>query len=160
VETYAEVGYNFRLSDLHAAVGIAQLGRLETFLAERRRLAARYDAAFAGSHALRPEPPEWATPNPQSYLVRLRGAGAAAREAVLDRLHRRGIGARRGLMAVHLEPAYRERPPRRPLPHSEAAAASTLVLPLFPGLSEDDQDYVIDELRAAVLAALGSWRDA
>jgi dTDP-4-amino-4,6-dideoxygalactose transaminase len=160
VESYPEVGYNYRLSDLQAAVGIAQLARLEELLAERRRLAARYDAAFSGSRVLRPRPPAWATPNHQSYLVRLRGAGAEARQEVLDRLHRRGIGARRGLMAVHLEPAYRARPPRRPLPHSEAAAASTLVLPLFPGLADDDQDYVIDELRAAVTAALGSWRDA
>jgi perosamine synthetase len=160
VESYPEIGYNFRLSDLQAAVGIAQLARLEAFLAERRRLAARYDAAFAGSHVLRPRAPEWAAPNHQSYLVRLRGAGGEARQEVLDRLHARGIGARRGLMAVHLEPAYRDRPPRHPLPHSEAAAASTLVLPLVPGLADDDQDYVIDELRTAVTAALGSWRAA
>jgi dTDP-4-amino-4,6-dideoxygalactose transaminase len=150
VESYPEVGYNFRLSDLHAALGLAQLERLDAFLAERRRLAARYDAALAGSRAVPPRAPAWATPNHQSYIARLRGADAAARQAVLDRLHRRGIGARRGLMAVHLEPAYRDRPPRRPLPHSEAAAASTLVLPLFPGLADADQDYVVAELHAAL----------
>jgi perosamine synthetase len=156
VESYPEVGYNFRLSDLHAALGLAQLGRLDAFLAERRRLAARYGAALAGSRAVPPRAPAWATPNHQSYLVRLRGADATARQAVLDRLHRRGIGARRGLMAVHLEPAYRDRPPRRPLPHSEAAAASTLVLPLFPGLAEADQDYVVAELHAALAELEGS----
>jgi dTDP-4-amino-4,6-dideoxygalactose transaminase len=150
VESYPEVGYNFRLSDLHAAVGLAQLERLDAFLAERRRLAARYDAALAGSRAVPPRAPAWATPNHQSYLVRLRGADAEARQAVLDRLHRRGIGARRGLMAVHREPAYRDRPPRRPLPHTEAAAASTLVLPIFPGLADADQDYVVEELLAAL----------
>jgi dTDP-4-amino-4,6-dideoxygalactose transaminase len=158
VESYAEIGYNFRLSDLHAAVGLAQLARLEALLAERRRLAARYDAAFAGSRVLRPRAPAWAEANHQSYLVRLEGADAEARRRILERLHRRGIGARRGLMAIHLEPAYRDRPPRAPLPHTEAAAASTLVLPLFPGLAEDDQDYVVSELRAAVEAVLGSFR--
>jgi dTDP-4-amino-4,6-dideoxygalactose transaminase len=160
VETYPEVGYNFRLSDLHAAVGIAQLAKLEELLASRRRIAARYDAALAGSRVEAREAPPWATPNHQSYLVRLRGAGAAARDRVLDRLHRRGVGARRGLMAVHREPAYRDRPPRRPLPHTEAAEASTLVLPIFPGLEADDQGYVIEELRAAVEEALGEFRGA
>jgi perosamine synthetase len=65
------------------------------------------------------------------------------------------VAARRGLMAVHLEGAYRERPPRVALPHTEAAAATTLVLPIFPGLGEADQDYVVAELRAAVDEALG-----
>jgi dTDP-4-amino-4,6-dideoxygalactose transaminase len=155
LESYPEVGYNFRLSDLHAALGLAQLARLEGFLAERRRLAARYDAAFAGTRIVRPRIPAWAAPNHQSYLVRLEGADAAERQRVLDRLRRRGIGARRGLMAIHREPAYRAWPPRAPLPHTEAAAVSTLVLPLFPGLADADQDYVIAELRAAVESSLG-----
>jgi dTDP-4-amino-4,6-dideoxygalactose transaminase len=58
-------------------------------------------------------------------------------------------------MAIHREPAYRAWPPRAPLPHTEAAAVSTLVLPLFPGLADADQDYVIAELRAAVESSLG-----
>jgi len=156
VESYPEIGWNFRLSDLHAAVGIAQLARLAAFVAERRRLAARYDAAFAGSRIEPRAIPAGYEPNFQSYLVRLRGAGPAAQAAVLERLHQRGVGARRGLMAVHLEAAYRDRPPRAPLPHTEAAAASTLVLPIFPGLDEADQDYVAAEVRAAAAEALGA----
>ena len=104
--------------------------------------------------------PAWAEPNFQSYLVRLRGADAASRQRVLDTLHRRGIGARRGLMAVHREPAYRDRPPPFPLPHTEAAEATTLVLPIFPGLADADQDRVVGELRAAIEDALGSWAPA
>ena len=160
VESYPEIGYNFRLSDLQAAVGVAQLRKLAGFLAERRRLAARYDAALASSRVVPSRAPAWAEPNFQSYLVRLRGADAAARQRVLDQLHRRGIGARRGLMAVHREPAYRDHPPRFPLPHTEAAEATTLVLPIFPGLGDADQDHVVSELRAAVAEALGSWAPA
>jgi len=160
VETYPEVGYNFRLSDLQAAVGVAQLPRLAGFVAERRRLAARYAAAFAGSRACPQRAPAWAEPNFQSYLVRLGGADAGSRQRILDALHRRGIGARRGLMAVHREPAYRDRPPRFPLPHSEALEATALVLPIFPGLADADQDRVVRELRAAVEAELGGWAAA
>jgi perosamine synthetase len=160
VESYSEVGYNFRLSDLQAAIGVAQLRKLAGFVAERRRQAARYAAAFAGSRALPQRAPAWAEPNFQSYLVRLEGADTASRQRILDALHRRGIGARRGLLAVHREPAYRDRPPRFPLPHTEALEATTLVLPIFPGLADADQDRVVRELRAALEAELGSWAPA
>lgn len=147
VESYPEVGWNFRLSDLHAAVGIAQLAKLDELLARRRAIAARYAAAL-GSDA-RVEPPfvpGWAEPNHQSYIVRLRGSSAAQRDALLEAMRRRGVATRRGLMAAHLEPCHRGARVHGSLVHTEAAAAQTLVLPIYAELDEADQRYVIEQL--------------
>lgn len=156
VEEYTEVGYNFRLSDLHAALGIAQLARLDTLVSRRRELAARYDAAFAGHDTIEtPSVLAETEPNYQSYIVRLRGFGRARRNAVLDAMQERGVATRRGLMAVHLESAYRASRLVAPLPHSEEADAQTLVLPIYGELSDDDQDYVIEQLEAVLAEARG-----
>jgi dTDP-4-amino-4,6-dideoxygalactose transaminase len=147
-ERYDEIGYNFRMSDLHAAVGIAQLAKLEPFVARRRALAARYDAAFADLDELQlPSIPLRARPNYQSYIARLPGASRKQRDRVLDALLERGVATRRGLMAAHREAPYRDAAPDGSLPHSEAADAQTLILPIFHELSQDDQDYVIAALR-------------
>lgn len=156
IEDYPEIGYNFRLSDLQAAVGLAQLAKVDAFVARRRALAARYDAALAELPPLvAPHVPPGATPNYQSYVVRLAGAGRERRGALLDALHARGVGSRRGLMAAHLEPCYARLPPRTPLPHTVAAEAETFLLPIYADLDDDDQGYVIDALRAALTEILG-----
>jgi dTDP-4-amino-4,6-dideoxygalactose transaminase len=131
-ETYPEIGYNFRLSDLHAALGIAQLAKLAGFLARRRQLAARYDAALAELPGVEaPFAPPGAEPSHQSYIVRLRDADAARRNFVLGELQRRGVSTRRGLMASHLEPCHAGARVGGPLPETELAAAQTLLLPIF-----------------------------
>jgi len=156
VEEYPEIGYNFRLSDLQAAVGLAQLGKLQRFLVTRRAIAARYDCALAALPRLGPPwVPEYATPNFQSYIVRVRGARREERDDLMHAVGRRGVAVRRGLMAAHREPCYRDRPLRHPLPHTEAAEAETLVLPMYPDLSEDDQGYVVEVLRAALVEVFG-----
>ena len=153
VEEYSEVGYNFRLSDLHAAVGLAQLSRLEALVLRRRELAARYDAAFAGHETIAPaSPPAHDEPNYQSYIVRLRGFDRERRNNVLDAMQERGIATRRGLMAVHLEPAYRDLRPTQPLPVSEEADAQTVVLPIYAELGDDDLSYVIEQLESVLVA--------
>lgn len=150
-ERYDEVGYNFRMSDLHAAVGVAQLAKLDRFVARRRALAARYDSALTSLPDLEaPEIPDYALPNYQSYIVRLKGASRERRDGLQNALLARGVATRRGLMASHLEAPYRAGP-SAPLPHSEAADAQTLILPLFHDLSEDDQDYVIEALGQALM---------
>jgi dTDP-4-amino-4,6-dideoxygalactose transaminase len=157
LETYPEVGFNFRLSDLHAALGLAQLERLPAFVAERRALAARYAEALAGEARLGlPREPAGAEGNFQSYIVRLNGADAAERNALMDALLAQGVGTRRGLMASHLEPCHRDARRAGPLPHSEAAAAQTFLLPLYAGLAPADQERVIATLRA--LLAASPWR--
>lgn len=159
IESYPEVGYNFRLSDLHAALGLAQLEKLERLLAERRALAERYDAALAEiPGAVRPRAPAWAEPCHQSYIVRLAGADRAGRDRVMDALHAAGVATRRGLMAVHREPPYRDARRGGSLRHSEEADDQTLLLPLYPGLSEDDQAFVVARLREAMAGSLSGGR--
>ncbi len=151
IEEYPEVGYNFRLSDLQAAIGLAQLAKLESFLARRRLLAARYQAALAGFPELEaPFAPKGTEPNFQSYIVRIRGADAERRNHVIEELQRRGVASRRGLMACHLEPCHRDARRSGSLAETERAAAQTLLLPIFHELTEADQDYVIASLRGAL----------
>jgi len=147
-ERYAEVGYNLRLSDLHAAVGIAQLEKLDGFVAARRALGARYDAQLAAlpQVAVRGCPP-YAQPNYQSYVLRLPGIDGETRDRVLDALHARGVATRRGLMAVHREEAYREAHRGGSLAVSEQLDDQTLLLPMYSDLSRDDQDFVLDRFR-------------
>lgn len=154
LEAYPELGFNFRMSDLHAAVGLAQLAKLDEFLARRRELAARYGEALERfPEVVAPAAPEHLEPTYQSYIVRLPGSGERGRNRVLDELQQRGVGSRRGLMACHLEPFYREARLSGSLAQTELAAAQTLLLPLFHGLTQEDQDYVLAALRDSLAAA-------
>ncbi|KMO29356.1 aminotransferase DegT [Methylobacterium variabile] len=134
-EDYPTTGYNYRLTDLQAAIGRVQLGRLDAIVAERRRLAEVYAQALAGLGVEVPTEPDWARSNWQSYCVRLpRGADQVA---VMQGLLDRGIASRRGVMCIHLEPAYAGLPLRAPLPHSEAARDRCILLPLYAGMGEE-----------------------
>jgi dTDP-4-amino-4,6-dideoxygalactose transaminase len=156
IEDYPEVGYNFRLSDLQAAVGLAQLAKLDAFLARRRLLASRYARALAGFPELAaPFAPPGAEPSFQSYIVRIRDASAERRNRVIEELQRRGVASRRGLMASHREACHRGARCVGELPETERAAAQTLLLPIFHELSEADQDYVLACLREALDATAG-----
>jgi perosamine synthetase len=151
IEEYPEVGYNFRMSDLHAAIGLAQLEKLDSLLERRRALASRYDEALAAIDGVEvPFEPDFAGATYQSYLVRLRGVDAETRNRVIELLQARGVSTRRGLMAAHREAPYREAPGADALPHTEAATDQTLAIPLYADLSEDDQDRVIEALAGAV----------
>ncbi len=146
-ETYLEVGYNYRMSDLQAAVGLVQLRRLDDLLARRRAQAARYARAFAGSPV---EPPPAFTdrePNFQSYVVRVRG-GRDRRDRFVDALLAAGVGARPGVMAAHRAPPYASL--GTSLPVTESLADECVILPLYHDLTEADQDRVIEAALAAV----------
>jgi perosamine synthetase len=161
IEAYPDRGFNFRLTDMQAALGLCQLGQLDRILARRRELAERYTEALERiPHLQAPYEPPYAQRTWQSYCVRL-GAGAPiGRTELMRRLLRDGIATRRGVMAIHEEAAYTERSrlerqkigPRTDLAHTEAVTRETLMLPLFPDLSEEQQDYVIERLEASLLA--------
>jgi perosamine synthetase len=156
VEDYPEIGYNFRMTDVVAAVALGQLRKLDRFVATRRAIAARYAALLADVPGIEPPwAPPWATPSFQSYIVRVKHADGATRNRLLDALHHRGVSARRGLMASHLEPCYRGARIAGALPHTEAATAQTMVLPIYQELSEDDQRYVAAQLRAVLDEVMG-----
>jgi perosamine synthetase len=145
VEHYPERGWNARMTDLQAVVGLKQLEVLETILAERQRLAERYHELLAPIDTLEtPFEPEYARRTWQSYAVRVRPGSALDAAALMDALLAEGVATRRGIMAIHLEQSYAGT--AGPLPHTEAAAADTVLLPLFPGLGDEQQDYVVDRL--------------
>jgi dTDP-4-amino-4,6-dideoxygalactose transaminase len=146
IERYPEPGWNYRMTDMQAALGLCQLRSLDEILARRRRLAERYTTALEAVPTLHApyDPPEsertW-----QSYAVRVDPASPVGRMELMRRLLRDGIATRRGVMAIHHEDAYAAHGPFD-LPHTDAAAAEVLLLPLYPDLSDEDQDFVIARL--------------
>jgi dTDP-4-amino-4,6-dideoxygalactose transaminase len=147
-ETYDEVGFNFRMTDLQAAIGLVQLGRLDAIIARRRLLAGRYQEAIAGVPGLRAvADPAYGTGNYQSFWVEVGPGYPLDREGLLAALARAGVSARRGIMAAHRQPPYRHL--AADLPVTERLTDATLILPLFHQLDEADQDRVIDVLLRA-----------
>jgi dTDP-4-amino-4,6-dideoxygalactose transaminase len=147
VEKYTCLGYNFRLTDIQAAVGVEQMKRLNQILWQRRELAGRYGRALA-AHAWIEPPcvPHYAQPNFQSYAVQLTADAPIARDELMQRLLDAGIATRRGVMLSHLEKPYEDCALRTPLPQSERASARSLLLPLFPHMTIEQQDEVIQSL--------------
>jgi perosamine synthetase len=144
-ETYPEIGYNFRITDIQAAIGLCQLDRIDDMLMRRRRVAERYNAALSKHASLEPPfVPMYVEPNWQSYQVRVRQNGPFDRNGLMEALHEAGIPTRRGVMASHLEKPYQSF--EASLPATERAAAECLQLPMHSGMSEDDADIVIAAL--------------
>jgi dTDP-4-amino-4,6-dideoxygalactose transaminase len=153
LERYAEPGFNFRMTDLQAAVGLVQLGKLDAMLAERRRLAAGYQEALGDVPGLGvPSDPPYGTTNYQSFAVRLDDA-AIDRDAVMQELLDQGIVTRRGIMAAHLEPACTDLA-AGDLPVTERLTRRSLLLPLFHDMADEQLQRVTTALIAAV-APLG-----
>jgi dTDP-4-amino-4,6-dideoxygalactose transaminase len=153
-ESYPERGFNTRMTDLQAALGLCQLAALDDILVERRRLAERYTAALAGVRWLEPPfTPGYAERTWQSYAVRVRPGAPVGRTELMRRLLHDGIATRRGVMAIHHEGAYPG--VTADLQHTEAAAAEVLMLPLFADLTDAQQDHVIERVvsHCAALAA-------
>jgi dTDP-4-amino-4,6-dideoxygalactose transaminase len=144
-EEYRELGFNYRLSDVQAAIGIAQLPKVDRLLARRRALADRYDRAFRPLAQLQvPARPPYAEHAFQSYGLLLTPACRRERDDVLRALVERGISCRRGIPPIHLEPLYLTRYGRVSLPVTEEVAARSLFIPMFASLSDDDQDRVVE----------------
>ncbi|TGE00517.1 DegT/DnrJ/EryC1/StrS family aminotransferase [Methylobacterium nonmethylotrophicum] len=144
-EDYPVTGFNYRMTDVQAAIGRVQLRRLDAMVAERRRLADAYrDALAAVPGVVAPAEPDWARTNWQSYCVRL-PAGCDQRR-VMQGLLDRGVASRRGVMCLHLEPAYADLALRFGLPHSEAVRDRCILLPLFPGMTEAVARQVVGAL--------------
>ncbi|UZX05176.1 DegT/DnrJ/EryC1/StrS family aminotransferase [Arthrobacter sp. CDRTa11] len=150
-EVYLEIGFNYRMTDLQAAVGIVQLSRLPQIVERRREIAAQYVARLSGLKGLRfvADPPYGAT-NFQSFWLEVLPAFPTDREGLLARLADAGISARRGIMAAHRQPAYRWRDTgNAALQHTERLTDRTLILPVFHELDASGLDRVIACIRAA-----------
>ena len=150
-EEYAELGFNFRMSDVQAAIGIAQMDKLDGLVARRRALADRYDAAFRSCSELqRPARPAYAEHAFQSYGVMLTPESRIERDDLLRALADRGISCRRGIPPIHHEPLYQARGAAPSLPVTEEVAARSLFLPLYASLAPADQDRVIDAVTSLI----------
>ncbi len=150
LEQYLETGFNYRMTDVQAAIGVVQLGRLDEIVARRRALAEGYRARLGTVPGLAlPGDPPWGTTNYQSYVVTPTEEFPVSRDELMQRYLRAGISPRRGIMAAHLEPAY-EGHPHVPLPATELLTRRSLVLPLFHEMTVEDQDRVADVLIEAV----------
>jgi dTDP-4-amino-4,6-dideoxygalactose transaminase len=147
-EEYTEVGYNYRMTDLQAAVGIVQLGRLPAIVRRRREIAAVYADAVADVEGLRAvADPTWGTCNFQSFWVQVGPEYPLTRDALLEKLATNGISARRGIMASHRQPAYIGRDTgQASLVVTEQLTDSTLILPVFHQLTAGEQAHIIETL--------------
>jgi dTDP-4-amino-4,6-dideoxygalactose transaminase len=147
IEEYHDLGYNYRLSDLHAALGIVQMQKLDVMLAHRQRVAERYNEAFADVDGIQLPWSSRETPHTyQSYMIQLQPHVAKTRERVMQEMLEAGVATRRGVMAVHLEPYYQQRFPNTRLPLTERATRRTLLLPNYATMTEGEQEYVIEHL--------------
>ena len=149
-ESYLEVGYNARITDMQAAIGLVQLSRSAELLANRRRVAEIYNSHLLEHRMLAPpHVPDGLDHNWQSYQVIVRQGAKLTRNEIMDRLFQLGIPTRRGVMASHLEPPYQAR--GTSLPHSEHVASNSLLLPMHSGMTEEQAHFVlaaIDQLLA------------
>lgn len=151
---FDDFGFNYRLSDIHAAVGVAQMARLETILLARRDLAAQYDEALGG-HSLLSTPivPFGQTHTYQSYVVLLEES--LDRDAAIEGLRARGIETTLGTYSLNSQPSFRQLSGvgAADVPRSLSAFNRALTLPLHPGMSRADVEVVARELDV-VLGAL------
>jgi dTDP-4-amino-4,6-dideoxygalactose transaminase len=150
-EEYAVPAYNYRMTDIQAAIGRQQLKRLPAIVERRRALAAAYAESLRGIPGVTPATePAWARTNWQSYSVRLEPPLNQRR--VMQRMLDEGISTRRGVMNAHREPAYPAGSWRAagPLTRGEQAQDTVIVLPLYHQMTDEDQRRVVASLRHAV----------
>jgi perosamine synthetase len=141
------LGFNYRMTDLNAAIGLVQLDKLPGGIERRRAVAARYDEAFAGLPVRTPTTPTGRTHVYHQYIVHI----GPARDEVLAALREAGVGADIYYpLPVHRQGYVQERGIEADLPITDRAAAETLALPIYPGLTESEQSTVIEALRDAV----------
>jgi dTDP-4-amino-4,6-dideoxygalactose transaminase len=147
-----ELGFNYRITDLQAALGLSQLSKLEGFIARRRELAARYDRLLADLPLILPS----AQPDAQSawhlYVVRLQlDRIKLSHREVFEALRAAGIGVNLHYIPVHLQPHYRELGfTEGDFPEAERYYGQAISLPMFAALTDEQQDYVVEQLRRMV----------
>jgi dTDP-4-amino-4,6-dideoxygalactose transaminase len=148
-ESYPVPGYNYRLTDVQAAIGRQQLKRLPDIVASRRALAISYAELLAEiDGVLPPREPAWARSNWQSYCVRL--DFDLDQHSIMQAMLDRGVATRRGIMCIHLEGAYAGEPRRFSLLRSEMARDHAILLPLFAQMTYDMQAEVVAALVDAI----------
>ena len=146
IERYFEIGYNYRMTDIQAAIGIEQLKKLPFIIERRRRIAEVYNRELKNIKFIRvPEIPDYAFHNYQSYWIELLDSTPVSRDELMQKLLDKGIATRRGIMAIHMEECYKKY--YVPLPETERVTTNTILLPLYPAMTIEEQAYVIQCIR-------------
>jgi dTDP-4-amino-4,6-dideoxygalactose transaminase len=153
-ESYPEIGFNFRMTDMQAAVGRVQVTRLASIVDDRRRIAQEYAARLSAVAGLTPPvEPAWARTNWQSYCVEL--PASCDQRTVMQRMLDGGVSTRRAVMNAHLERPYRSEAGCARLPRSESAQQRGIMLPLVPSMTASQLREVCDALAAALESRAG-----
>lgn len=149
-ETYRVLGYNYRMSDIHAAIGLAQFRKLDDILKRRIALADRYTKYLSRiPYIVPPSIPKGYMHTFQSYVIRLKENVPFSREAFMTKLLDKGIITRIGIKACHLEALYKRK--SASLKNTEFLAKSIITLPLYATMTKDEQNYVIDAINKIFL---------
>jgi dTDP-4-amino-4,6-dideoxygalactose transaminase len=149
-ENYVTTGFNYRMTDIQAAVGVEQLKRLDDILTERRKLAARYGDLLQDIPQLKLlKPGNTVLPSWQSYPVKLLDGISLTQKEIMQRLLEKGISTRRGIMNAHQEPPYQAA--NWSLPKSEYCRDRTILIPLFNGIGTKNIEYVASALKKILM---------
>lgn len=147
-EKYKVLGYNFRMTDIQAVIGIEQMKKLDWILKKRKYFAKRYNEKLSAIEEVEiPYSPPYTSHTYQSYIIRLTKKAKTKQVELMEKLLKKGIATRRGVMASHLEPLYKKLFGKVILPETEKAAKETILLPLYPTITEKEQDYAIQSLK-------------
>lgn len=150
IETYQEIGYNYRMTDLQAAMGIAQLKKLKFIIERRRQIANIYDNELSAIKYIKvPRVPAYAYHNYQSYWIELSASAPVTRDKLMQQLLVRGIATRRGIMAIHMEDCYKKHV-QDVLPDTERITKNAILLPIYPSMTHDMQSYVIKSIKEII----------
>lgn len=156
-EDHVEVGYNYRMTDIQASVGIKQLEKLDWIVGERRKIALRYNEAFKDIDCIRiPVEQEGYFSNYQSYSIYLKEDCPISRNELMQRMLDAGISTRRGIMTTHRETAYSTEYAGISLPLSVNASDNSIILPLYIPMKDEDIKKVIEEFRAILTMAVSA----
>lgn len=147
-ESYPKVGYNYRMTDIQAAIGIEQLKKLPSMVQRRRAIVEQYRQGLKDVAWLdMPLEPPYARTNWQSLPIRLRPEAPRSQKDFMQSLLDSGVTTRPGIMNAHQEAPYADH--KEPLPHSEEARARTVLLPIFSSMTDDEIQTIIRVIHSA-----------
>lgn len=147
-QQYFEVGYNYRLTDIQAAIGLVQMKKISAILEQRSQQAIFYNSELSQLEEIQtPFVPEYAQPAWSSYCIKLRPSSKADRDTLLKRLSEHGISCRRGIQPLYKEPFFASTCQDFYFPATEDAAKNTMFLPIFPGLTIEQQEYIVQSIK-------------
>jgi perosamine synthetase len=146
-EEYVEVGYNYRMTDIQAAVGIKQLEKLDWIISERRKIAVKYNEAFKNVRCISiPLEKQQCYSNYQSYCIYLKDDAPVTRNEFIQKMLEYGISTRKGVMAIHREKAYKSYQRNTKLPITDNVTERTVILPLYVAMKNEEIEYVIEKV--------------